>query len=283
MKIPWWSKIIAKLVLSRLPFKYDFWQHLGLFRHGYMDTSDYAINVFGSHVERAKLTGKLNGKTILELGPGDSIATAIIAATYGAHAILIDAGMFVRTDIRPYLGLQKALIDKGFSPPDLTGCRTIKEILFNCSATYLTEGLVSLNQIRSDSVDLIFSQAVLEHIRRREFLETMKQCHRILQPNGICSHQVDLKDHLGGALNNLRFNAHYWESEFFASSGFYTNRIQYSEMLQLFMNAGFTIQVTDIRRWGNLPTARNKLAQQFMEIPDDELCISGFDVLLQRN
>ena len=280
MKIPWWSKILAKIVFSRLPFGYSFWQRLGLFRHGHMDTSQYAISVFDSHIERSGLTGRLSGKTVLELGPGDSIATAIIATAQGAHAILVDTGAFVRTDIKPYLELQKALKDKGFFSPDLTECRTIQDILSICSASYLTEGLKSLNQIESGTVDLIFSQATLEHIRRGEFLETMKQCCRILRLEGVCSHRVDLRDHLGGALNNLRFSECRWESEFFATSGFYTNRIQYSQMLQLFSDVGFAIEVIDARRWENLPIARNKLAQEFRDIPDDELCISGFDVLL---
>ena len=281
MKIPWWSKILAKIVLSRLPYSYSFWQRLGLFRHGHMDTSQYAISVFNSHVERAGLTGKLSGKTILELGPGDSIATAIIATAQDARVILVDTGAFARTDIGPYLELQRVISDKGYLSPNLAGCRSIQDILSICSVSYLTEGLKSLNQIENNTVDFIFSQAVLEHIRRGEFTETMKQCHRILKPEGICSHRVDLRDHLGGALNNLRFSTHRWESEFFARSGFYTNRIQYSEMLQFFVDAGFSIEVTDARRWETLPTARNKLAQEFRDIPDDELCISGFDVLLR--
>lgn len=279
MKIPWWCKIIAKVVLSRLPFGYGFWQRLGLFRHGNMDTSKYAIDVFDSHVERAGLTGRLTGKAILELGPGDSIATAIIAIAHDASAILVDTGAFVRTDIGPYLELQRVLAEKGCMPPDLAGCRTIQDILSICKVRYLTDGLTSLKKIESNTVDLIFSQAVLEHIRRGEFMETMKQCHRILRPDGVCSHRVDLRDHLGGALNSLRFSARRWESEFFASSGFYTNRIQYSQMLQIFSDVGFTSDVIEVRRWKSPPTPRNKLAQEFRGIPDDELCVSGFDVL----
>lgn len=105
MEIPWWSKIIIKVILSRMPFGYCLWQRLGLFRHGKMDASDYAIGVFNSHIERAGLRGTLLGKTILELGPGDSIATAIIANAYGARAILVDTATFVRTDIGVYLEL----------------------------------------------------------------------------------------------------------------------------------------------------------------------------------
>lgn len=31
MALPWWSKLRAKLVLSRLPFGYALWQRLGVF------------------------------------------------------------------------------------------------------------------------------------------------------------------------------------------------------------------------------------------------------------
>jgi SAM-dependent methyltransferase len=281
MKIPWWSKICCKIILSKLPFEYAFWQRLGLFRHGCMDASCYAIDVFNSHVERTGLTGKLSGKTILELGPGDSIATAIIASAHGARAILVDTGAYVRTDISPYLELQRLLSEKeGLLFTDLTGCRTVRDILSICGVKYLTKGLMDLTQIESGAVDLVFSQAVLEHIRLGEFLETMKQCRRILRPGGVCSHRVDLRDHLGGALNNLRFSESVWESSFFANAGFYTNRIQYGPMLQLFSEAGFEVEVKEITRWDSLPTSRKKLAREFRGISDDELCVSGFDVLL---
>src|SRR6185312_11554022 len=105
MRIPWWAKLSAKLVLSRLPVPYRVWQRLGLFRHGCMDTLRYAIDVFDYHVGRAGLTASLSGKTILELGPGDSVATAVIAAAHGACAILVDSGSFVRADVALYQAL----------------------------------------------------------------------------------------------------------------------------------------------------------------------------------
>lgn len=281
LNIPWWGKIGAKLVLSRLPFGYTFWQRLGLFRHGDMDTSEYAIRIFHSHVERSGLKNHLSGKTVLELGPGDSISSAIIAAAYGARAIIVDAGRFVRNETAPYLDLERALAEKGLLHTDLSGCRDIEEILDRCGAKYLTDGLESLKKIENKSVDMIFSQAVLEHVRRHEFLETIQECRRILRPGGICSHQVDLRDHLGGGLNNLRFSEKIWESALFTKSGFYTNRIQYSQMLNIFMQAGFQAQVTEVRRWETLPTRRNKLSKEYRLLPDEELCISGFDVLFR--
>lgn len=281
--IPWWIKIISKLVLSRLPFGYAVWQKLGIFRHGKMDNSAYAMNIFDMHMHNAGLAGNLKGKVILELGPGDSISTAIIASAYSAKAILIDAGNFVRNDIIPYKLLAATLRKKGLPAPDISKVKTVDEILAICEAKYLTNGLQSLKQIDNNSIDIIYSQAVLEHVRLSEFQNTMHECHRILKPKGISSHQVDLRDHLGGALNNLRFNEKIWESNFFAKSGFYTNRIRYNQMLDLFKKAGFEIEATRITKWPTIPTPRNKMSEEFSLVPDDELLVSVFDVLLNKS
>ena len=281
MHIPWWGRIGAKLVLSRLPFGYAPWQRLGLFRHGQMDTSDYAIGVFNRHVDRAGLAGRLQDKVILELGPGDSLATAVLAATHGARAILVDTGAYVRFTVEPYQDLQRALESRGLRPPDLSACTSLAAILERCAARYFTDGLASLREIESASIDLVFSQAVLEHVRYKEFFPTLQECRRILRAGGICSHQVDLRDHLGGSLNNLRFSDETWESEFFASSGFYTNRIRYARMLELFERAGFSVECTDVQRWAALPTPRRVLSKEFAAIADDDLRVSAFDVLLR--
>lgn len=282
-RLPWWSKIGAKLVLSRLPAAYGIWQRLGLFRHGYMDTAQYALGVFSSHVERAGLAGRLAGKTVLELGPGDSVATALIAKAFGARAILVDAGAFARPDIAAYRPLADALRTAGLAPPPLDSVTTLDDLLAACDASYLTQGLASLRTIADESVDLVFSQAVLEHVRKHEFVETQRALARILKPGGVCSHRVDLRDHLGGGLNNLRFSERLWESPFFAGAGFYTNRIGFDGMLQAFAQAGFEVDVTEVRRWDKLPIDRRRLADEFRLIPDDVLTVCGFDAVLRRS
>lgn len=132
-------------------------------------------------------------------------------------------------------------------------------------------------------MDFIWSQAVLEHIRKAEFLDTMLELRRIIRPDGVCSHVVDLKDHLGGRLNNLRFPENLWESNFMSSSGFYTNRIRYSEMVDIFAQAGFSVEVVSLKQWQNLPTPKAKMSEKFKNLLDEELCISGFSLLLRPN
>lgn len=277
----WFLKMTVKIIISRIPFGYQFWQKIGLFRHGSMDNSEYSISVFQSHIISSRYGSDINGKVILELGPGDSISTAIIAASYGAKAILIDVGNYVKEDLETYLKLVKSLQSKGFNPPNIENCKTIQDILSVCKAKYYTDGVYSLQKIPSDSVDLIFSQAVLEHIWKQEFFPMMSECKRILFQNGVASHRVDLRDHLGGALNSLRFSERIWESKFFIRSGFYTNRIRFNQMDQIFKRAGFVVNYPKIDKWDILPTPISKMDQTFQKLSDD-LLISGFHVILQK-
>lgn len=280
-RLPWWAKIGAKIALSRLPLGYRIWQRVGLFRHGAMDTSSYSVAVFDSHVAKACLVGALEGKTILELGPGDSIATAILAAAHGARAVLVDAGPFVRADLPPYLELVADCRRNGIAAPDISHCSTMDAVLTVCDARYLTEGLASFRALADHSIDFIFSQAVLEHVRLNEFLPLMMECRRVLRPGGIASHRVDLRDHLGGGLNNLRFSERLWESTPFAKSGFYTNRLRATPMVNLFRDAGFEVTVTERRRWANVPLHRSKLNRIFAGLSDEELRVWGIDVILK--
>jgi SAM-dependent methyltransferase len=280
-KIPWWMKVCVKLVLSRLPFEYRFWQMVGVFSHGKMNDLGYVQSVFDHHILAANLKKKLLGKTLLELGPGDSIATAVISACHGARAILVDAGDYAVKRVGPYQVFANNLREQGLNPPDFSEARTREDILAICGARYFVNGLHSLKAISDGSIDFIFSQAVLEHVRRDEFFEIMKELYRILSSDGLISHRVDLKDHLGGELNNLRFNETVWESDFFSKSGFYTNRIRFSLMIEMFEDAGFYIESIQCERWAVSPIRRRSLSRDFSLISDDDLLVKGFDVLMR--
>ena len=106
------------------------------------------------------------------------------------------------------------------------------------------------------------------------------ELRRIQRPGGVASHCISISDILSGKLNDLRFSNRIWKSSFMANSGFYTNRIRYTELLRLFRLAGFTPEVRRVARWQALPTPRQKMAHEFAELPEEELQVSGFDVLL---
>jgi predicted SAM-dependent methyltransferase len=280
--IPWHAKILAKLALSRLPARYALWHKLDLFSHGAMDQPDYAHEVFVTHYQRTQFGRKQGGYVALEFGPGDSALSALTTHAYGAaQCILVDAGSFAARDIEPYRRMAAYLADKRLPVPDLRSAGSLDDVLRSCHAQYHARGLQSLRELPSASVDFIWSQAVLEHVRREEFLATMVELRRVLRQDGACSHRVDLKDHLGGSLNNLRLSSRWWEKEWMARSGFYTNRLRLSEMLELFRRAGFACELLETRRWARSPIKRSQLAREFRDLSDDDLHVREFDVLLR--
>ena len=78
-KVPWYLKIALKIVLSRIPLERTFWNRLGVFRHGRMKEPSYAFEVFMKHFHRAGLPSDRQGFVGLELGPGDSLFSALSA------------------------------------------------------------------------------------------------------------------------------------------------------------------------------------------------------------
>ena len=281
-KLPWQVKIIAKLVMAQLPLRYRFWQKLTLFQHGDMERPEYALAVFQKHFRQTGFDKRPAGFVVLELGPGDSLFTAPIAHAYGAGEVhLVDSGAFARQDMRPYRVLEQFLVKNGFYAPDMEEVQSVSDLLQKYSARYYTNGLDSLRAIPSKSVDLLFSQAVLEHIRRADFFDVLRETRRLLKPDGVCSHRVDLQDHLGNALNNLRFSEWLWEKPFMANSGFYTNRIRFSEMLDLVRSADFEVVDVLVDRWERIPTPKKSMAHPFRDLPIQELLVSGFDLVLR--
>lgn len=278
---PWWVKIPLKITLSRLPINYTTWSKIGYFKHGHMMRPEYAFSIFKRHYDNVSSHVSLSDYTTLELGVGDSLFTAIVAYAFGARkSYLVDTSDYACTDLQAYQEMVKFISEKAMPVPNIKGATTLEELLAACNTQYKTNGLESLRSIPDKSVDLIFSQAVLEHVRKQEFLETLIQLRRIITDHGICSHSIDLKDHLGGNLNSLRFSEKVWESNFFARSGFYTNRIRYGKMLELFKEAGFRPDVVRKINWPELPTAKTRLDSNFNCLSDNELKISEFDVLL---
>ena len=282
-KLPWWLKILFKIIFSRIPIGYKFWKKIGLFRHGKMDQPGYVLKNFNFYCDTSGINKMdLKNKTILEIGPGDSIATALVASSFGAKTILIDVGFFAEEDIAFYKSLAIKFCSLGLKVPKIDSAQSINEILEICNTQYLTNGLKSFANVSNESVDLIVSQAVLEHIKKSDFLNLIGECKRILKKNGVAVHSVDLKDHLEKGLNNLRFNHNFWESNFMSSSGFYTNRIRFFEMIDLFNNADFYVETSKISKWKKLPTKKKYFSSEFKHLTEDDLLVSDFTVLLKH-
>jgi hypothetical protein len=293
--IPWWFRIAIKILLSRLPLNYRFWKSLKLFEHGDMHLPERAVDTLFLHANSAgvldcsirgckfKKTDE-GGFNVLELGPGDSLYSGLISFSLGAsHTWLVDTGRFAATDLQSYIRMRDYLVNIGYSLACLDASNSFSDYLSITKTSYLTEGIKSLSRIPDSSIDFCFSNAVLEHINADDFDLLISEMRRILKPTSTSCHRVDLKDHLGGGLNNLRFSRRVWEGSLFKSSGFYTNRIRYNSYVTMFSSSGFCVETPRVERWNEIPIARRSLDAEFKNIPNDDLLVSGFDMVLKFN
>jgi SAM-dependent methyltransferase len=281
--IPWWLKIIAKVGLSRLRLPYRVYALAGMFRHGHMDDALYAHTVFARHMSYLNTAQDWSG---LELGPGDTVFSAVLAKSRGvANYWLVDVGSFAHSSPEFYKRMLNDLRTREIlgQMPDIDAAKDLSELLLACNSQYLVDGVRSLGAVPSSSVDILWSQAVLEHIRVAEFEVLCEEMFRVLKPGARASHHVDFKDHLSASLNNLRFSSQVWEREWFAArSGFYTNRIRPRRMTEIFERCGFLVEAKSISRWPVAPIRREALAPEFKQVPDDDLLVSGIHFVLQK-
>lgn len=302
----WRTKVLTKLVISRFPVSHATWRKVGIFRLGYMDAPEYAMAVFDRNTSRymhhpsdpgddalgvfdldpayGHARPDLTGLRLLELGPGERLFPVVMAhAADAASIVVVDASDFASRVLDGYQDLARLIAERwGEDVTFVHGASASREdLLMRCHASYCTRGLASLRSLDSESIDIAWSHAMLEHVRESELLPLLRELRRVISPRGVASHQVDLRDHLDNALNNLRFSRRIWESRLFARSGFYTNRIGFRRMLELFETAGFDVELERVERWDRLPTARKHLAPEFRSVPEEDLLVNGFDAILR--
>jgi hypothetical protein len=276
-RMPWWAKMVVKIVLARLPVPYDVWSRVSVFRHGRMDEPKFAVDAVRTHCDVCAPPDRF---TMLELGPGDTVASAVVAKALGAsRSFLVDVGAFATADLTPYLGLAAFMRAAGLAPPPVERARSLAELLRSCDSVYMTGGMQSLRSLDSLSIDVCWSNAVLEHVRLSDVAPTLTELRRIVR--GRMSHQIDLRDHVADSLNNLRFSQRIWESRLLAGSGFYTNRLRPSDWMRLFEDAGFRLVSVTAQRWSEAPIRRSALHREFREMPDDDLLVWGLHIVCE--
>ena len=227
-KFPWQLQMTAKIGVEQSHLGYRFLKELGLTLWGGMERPQYAYDIFMHHFKYSPPFQK--DFTVLELGPGDSLSSALIAHTLGiSKSYLIDNGSYAERNPACYLQLVQFLDKQGFDVSDLVQCTSLDDYLRVSNSKYLTSGLASLRTIPDSSIDFIWSNAVLEHIKKTDFLETLTELRRIIKPSGLSSHVMDLRDHMNESLNHLRLSSRFWNSYLIRTSNF-TNRIMFLEL-----------------------------------------------------
>jgi SAM-dependent methyltransferase len=270
--VPWWVKIGAKLLLSRLPVPHALWSKINIFRHSY-SSGEAELLVRAAQARVAwfcRRTGRIP-HTILELGPGEITTCAPVYRALGIErTIFVDVGDFGSTDVAAYAKVAAKVEKLGLTPPDLRGAADRAEVFARCGVTYYTHGFDDLRSLPDASIDLVTSIAVIEHIRRCDLAPTFAELSRIMKDDGLAWHAVDFQDHLGGKLDNLRLPPALWESRWMLRSGFYTNRASASHIVALLRQSGLDVCIEERSLWQQPPIGRPRLARDLLSEWSDE-------------
>lgn len=237
---------MLRKIKDLMPWKIRLWLHLLLAKYPQFyvkeirqkkNTVSQTAEILKKHMDNMGLTD-FKDKVVCELGPGDSLYHGILAYQFGAKRMyMLDIADLAGGEVKfaiPDMELKHSipLCKKG---------ETWKSYLKKINVEYLTDGLQSYYEVPDNVVDVLFSNAVLEHVRLDIFEETVKQMNRMCKMGAVCSHIVDYKDHLGGGLNDLKVPTEKWESMLYRKMPNYVNRILYFDMIEIFKENGFAL------------------------------------------
>lgn len=270
----------------------------------------YCYSVFLRHRIIAAQHGlDVNPKTVLELGPGDSLGVGLMALLTGSekyiaidvvcHAsptrnievldelvTLLKSRAPIPTDEECSLILPKLpsydfphtiFENVDFSTTLAPGrLNKIKAELLGTESNGMIRYLAPLGKMEGmdkETVDWIFSQAALEHIDDLE--EAYKEFFRCLTKNGVMTHQIDYQCHETA----YEWNGHWkYPSWFWAMMRgrlpWFINRRPHSVHCKLQDKAGFLICKEDLdERPSQL--AKNQLSRDFVSLSDRDLNTAG--------
>lgn len=256
-------------------------------------------------------------QVVAELGPGESIGIGLAALLCGARAyyaldligyanarknleVLDGLVVLLRSrapvpDAHDIPGVEPPLDSYAFPAHILTDER-LKWALEPARVDALRKTVISLNTggeangpvryltswqqagaIEEGTVDLMLSQAVLEHVDNLD--DAYEAMHRWLKPGGIMSHQIDFRSH---ALTK-EWNGHWGIGDFSwkiirGRRGYLLNRAPYATHVEHLRRLGFNV-VRERRIYDSNGLPRTRLAQRFGGMSDEDLKTSG--VLVQ--
>jgi SAM-dependent methyltransferase len=159
-----------------------------------------------------------------------------------------------------------------------------------------TEGVVryrapadaSATGLPDASVDVVFSNSVLEHVPGPVIAACFREARRILRPGGVVFHSVNCGDHYAyvdrsiNQLNYLRYSDAQWGV--WNNKFLYQNRLRAKDFTDMALDAGFTIEVDTSRPHPDRlkQLAGIKVHPDFAKYSRDQLAITSIDFIARN-
>ena len=170
--------------------------------------------------------------------------------------------------------------ERGLRKPDPTPLGSLDELESRFGIRYVAPVDARSTGFESGSVDFVSSSVTLEHVPREDVVPLLRECVRLLRPDGIVSALIDLSDHFSqidasiSRYNFLRYSDRAWGR--INSSLQHQNRMRRPDYLSAFDEAGLEIVWEKSMVGGEAQIAALKkldLADRFRVYPFDELAV----------
>lgn len=306
----WRTKAIIQRVLEHVPSgeELHFWLQRsfgGLRRFGRELTAKVDDwHIMTGHLRNAGIA--IPGARMMEIGTGWYPTLPLCLYLGGAaRVVTID----LNRHMRPSLARQcaerlvehAALIAEACGVPESDvrlRHRDLVARLRGCDVETATGGVVeyhapgdaSQTRLADRSIDVVFSNSVLEHVPPPVVDALFVEARRILADRGVMFHSVNCGDHYAyvdrtiSQLNYLRFSDEDWAK--WNNRFLYQNRMRAYEFIDRAQAAGFVVELntaatkTHERRLRELQQIQ--VHPQFAGIPPEQLCITSIDFIARQ-
>jgi len=251
-----------------------------------------------AHLRASKIP--IEGATMLEMGTGWYPTFPFCFYLAGAARVYtLDLRRLVKRDMTTLLAARLethvALIARESGRPEVEvqarqhGIRSALERGATLAAAtdnvveYRAPADAAKTGLPAESVDVLFSNSVLEHVPGRVIEACFAEAMRILRPGGILFHSVNCGDHYAyidrriHALHYLRFSERDWSR--WNNAFLYQNRLRANDFTDMARRAGFEIEVDTAKasavRLAQLDSIR--VAPEFSRYSREQLAVTSVD------
>lgn len=275
----WVGKALAQKALSKLGLlpAYYALQRLGGRLKGFHPSSraEYAAKLYQDvaphrHVE---------GAAILEIGTGWVPVVPLLLHLMGAKRIItVDLNRHLQAELTlqvvPLLAdcLEELQRRCGVSTrimrtrlQSLLAAESVEDLFSRAGIEYRAPADAANTKIETGTIDIVYSNLVLEHVPQEVLLDIHSESLRLLAPDGVIWHNVDYSDHYAttrqhlSPINMLRYSERFW-SLVGQNDILYQNRMRRSQHAALFAAVGLE-EVSRVD--SKTPSIRDALARGF--------------------
>ncbi len=248
----------------------------------------------------------LEGTDVFEIGTGWRPLVPFVFALAGAKSVrTIDVNPWLTKtyaletwaaigdrleEIAARTGAPDSELEQRYRAVD-TSVESLSEFLKQLNITYIYPGDARETGFEAQSVDLIVSSNVLEHIPLDVQTAIHEESLRVLKPGGLSVHRFNPQDHNSTVdssithANFLKFSSDEWT--WLGGSGLaYHNRLRSREYRQMFENCGFELTVCreriDQRSLDAIQSGELVVDKQFSHFSPKELAVDYMWVVAEK-